>query len=206
MCYNKFEKGIVMNNIKQVNQIVRFGDIKRVEREGNIPNFEQIEVSGADILAKSNNVTKLKECLIQLLLNVADEYYQLSYTKEEDIKRKVSLLVDIEELVKTIGRLDNRSWESMWHKAKMSSMQSFAMYARVGEPNLKGCVIEYITYKNYDDLCCIETAVFDELKKLNMDYIKFQNKRKLRQNNQGRFRDGYYLKSIEYANIQEQSK
>ena len=116
------------------------------------------------------------------------------------------MLVDIEEIVKTIGRMDNKSWEIIWHKAKMGSMIGFARYARVGKPNLQGCVLEYLTYNNFDDLCYIETALFDELRKLKQDYSKFLDKRMRREKVNGGFREGYYLKSIEYIDNQQYNK
>ena len=195
-----------MDNIKEINKLVRFGDIKRVEREGSVAHYEQIEVSAVDIKSKSDNAKRLKEELKQLLPDIATKYYALSYDKEEDVKKKIDLLVDIEEIVKTSARLMDKGWEAVWQKAKMGSMQIFARYARAGEPNLKGCITEYVTYGNYDDLCYIETALFEELKQLNFDYVKFQNKRKTKAKNHGPFREGYILKSIEYVNTQEQNQ
>ena len=195
-----------MESIKQINKLVRFGDIQRIEREGNVANFEQIEVTSADIKAKADNVKRLKEELKQLLPDIATKYYALSYDKEEDVKKKVDLLVDVEEIVKTSAKLMNKGWEAVWQKAKMGDMQIFARYARAGEPNLKGCITEYITYGNYDDLCYIETALFEELKALNVNYIKFQDKRKRKKKSYGGFKDGYILKSIEYVNTQAQNQ
>ncbi len=195
-----------MGDIKEINKLVRLGDIKRIEREGNVVGYEQIEVNSVDIRSKSDNAKRLKEELKKLLPDIAEKYYSLSYDKEEDVKKKIDLLVDIEEIVKTSAKLMNKGWEAVWQKAKTGSMQVFARYAPGAEPNLRGCINEYVKYNNYDDLCYIETALFDELKKLNFNYIKFQDKRTAKKKSQGAFQDGYYLKSIEYVNTQEQSK
>lgn len=193
-----------MKNIKEINKIVRLGDIKRIERAGNIAHYEQIEVTSADIATKSEKVGELKEQLVKLLFYIGMEYSNLSYDKENDIKKKIDLLVDIEEIIKTIGRLDGKGWEAVWHQAKMSSMQGFARYSRIGLPDLRGCITEYWAYDDYDDLCYIESALFNELKKLNVDYIKFQDKRMLKKKSLGGFRDGYVLKGIEYVDTQGQ--
>ena len=195
-----------MENIKQVNKLVRFGDIKRIQNEGNIADYDKIEVSSVDIRCKSDNAKRLKEELKKLLPELAEKYYALSYDKEEDIKKKIDLLVDIEEIVKTSTNLMNKGWEGVWQKAKMGSMKVFARYAPGAEPNLRGCITEYVKFNNYDDLCYIETALFEELKQLNYNYIKFQDKRTAKKKSQGSLKDGYFLKSIEYVNIQEQSK
>jgi hypothetical protein len=195
-----------MGKVNQINRLVRFAEIKRIQNEGNIADYEQIEVSAGDIGAKADNAKRLREELKQLLPDIATKYYALSCDKEEDVKKKVDLLVDIEEIVKTSAKLMNKDWSLVYDKAKMGSMQVFARYARVGEPNLKGCITEYVTYGNYDDLCYIETALFEELKQLNVAYIKFQDKRKNKAKNHGSLREGYYLKSIEYVDIQQQTK
>ena len=195
-----------MEEVNQINRLVRFGEIKRIQNDGNVANYEQLNVTSVDIDAKTDNANRLKEELQKLLPILADRYYQLPYDTDEDVKKKINLLIDIEECVKIIGRIDKKGWQKLWERAKTLSMNSFAMRALVGEPNLKGCVAEYMAYGTFDDLCFIETALFDELKTLNIDYIKFQNRRIAKTKSQGSIRDGYYLKTIEYIDTKEQNQ
>ena len=68
-----------MKSVNQIDKIVRFGDIKSIEKQGNIANYERIEVSSIDIAKKSDNAKKLKELLKQTLSGITDKYQQLSY-------------------------------------------------------------------------------------------------------------------------------
>ncbi len=190
----------------KIDRIVRLKDIKRLEQSGKVVDYEQIEVTSIDIAKKTDKALQLKELLKQTLIGLVDKYYTLS-CEEQDRDKKIDILVDIEEIIKTIGRLDDIGWETVWTRAKMGNKQTFLQHARQAKTaDLRGTVAEYMAYGDYDDLCYIETALFDELKTLKMDYIKFQDKRKRKNKSQGRFRDGYYLKSIEYNNTQEQTK
>ena len=191
----------------KVDKIVRLGEIKRIEREGKIANFEQIEVTSIDIAKKTDKALQLKGLLMQTMLGWVDKYCSIQYITEEDRDKKVDILVEVEEIIKTIGTLDGIGWESLYNRAKMGNAQTFLQHARQAKTaDLRGTVDEYMTYGDHDDLCYVEMALIEELKKLKIEYIKFLNKRVRKNKSQGTFRAGYYLKSIEYNNTQEQTK
>lgn len=200
--------GGFMNKVK-MEKLVRSGYIKQIEKAGDIANYDIIEVSSQDIVSKSENALKLQGKLKELLATLVDEYTAIPFNDSEaQDKQKLDILVDIEEVIKTIARLRNVSWQDLWERAKISTMISFNRYSRVGEPTLKGCVKEFLEFNNISDLSYVEMALFEELKKFNSNfgsfYLKFQQKRTTKKKAQGGYREGYYLKSIEYTANDEQ--
>ena len=188
----------------KVDRIVRLKDIKRLEQSGKVVDYEQIEVTSIDIAKKTDKALQLKELLKQTMLYLVDKYYALDCNSEEDRDKKLDILIDIEEIIKTIGMVEGASWEGLYTRAKMGNAQTFLKHARQAKTaDLRGTVEEYITYGDYDDLCYTEMALFEELKQLKSEYIKLLNKRVRKNKSQGTFRAGYYLKSIEYADKQE---
>jgi len=199
-----------MKKIEVVESLVRAGEIASIEKSGAIAHYDIIELTRDDITKQTKDAIKYEIALKNLLMKKASQYMQIAGdTSEEKMRQKLDLLVDIEEIVKTIGWYKEINWQTIWNQAKIGSMIGFSKYARVGEPNLKGCVKEYLTFNNIDDLCYVETALFEELKKINSNYgvfyLKFQDKRKLKKKKLGSYKAGYYLKSIEYVNTQEQN-
>jgi len=192
-----------MNKVN-VNRIVRIGEIKRLESKGYNVEYDIIEVAKQDIVEKNEKAKLLHQNLKELLLHCAIKYNQMPFSdNEEDKKRKLDALIDLEQVIKTIAWISNKSWQDVWDRAKLGTMQGFKRHARVGEPNLMGCVKEYLQFEDIEDLSYIETALFDELKRFNsnpMFYIKFQNKVKAKKKAQGGYKSGYYLKSYEAIN------
>ena len=192
-----------MNKVK-IESIVRSGYINQIEKAGDVANYEIIEVSSQDIVSKSENAIKLENKLKELLLSLVDKYNSIPFDESDVLnKQKLDLLVDIEEVIKTIARVRNVSWQDLWERAKISTMITFKKYSRIGEPTLKGCVEEFLAFNNISDLSYVEMALFEELKKFNSNfgvfYLKFQDKRTAKKKAQGGYREGYYLKSIEHT-------
>lgn len=192
----------------EVNSLVRAGEIKRLEDKGAVAEYEVFEFTRQDITDKTETAVKYYESLKQLLEIKTKQYIECGMETDEDENKKLNLLIDIEELLYTFAWYNDVSWVDVWNRAKLGSMQTFKKYARVGEPNFAGCVKEYLTYGDVDDLSYIETALFDELKKFSASpsfYFKFQDRRKAKKNRLGGYKAGHYLKSIEYTNIQGQN-
>lgn len=193
----------------EVNSLVRAGEIKHLEDKGAVAEYEVFEFTRQDIIDKNEMAVKYYESLKQLLEIKTKQYVEYGMETDEEENKKLNLLLDIEELVYTFAWYNDVSWVDVWNRAKLGSMNTFAKYSRIGEPNFAGCVKEYLTFEDKDDLSYIETALFDELKKFSKSssfYFKFQDRRKLKKNRLGGYKAGYYLKSIEYANIQGQNK
>jgi hypothetical protein len=193
----------------EVNSLVRAGEIKHLEDKGVVAEYEVFEFTRQDIIDKTEIAVKYYDSLKQLLEIKTKQYVESGMETDEQENKKLNLLIDIEELVYTFAWYNEVSWVDVWNRAKLGSMNTFAKYARVGEPTFAGCVKEYLTFEDKDDLSYIETALFDELKKFSASpsfYFKFQDIRKAKKNRLGGYKAGHYLKSIEYANIQGQNK
>ena len=196
-----------MKNIEIVNKLVRPYDIEKIENKGGVVTCDAVEVSKEDISKNRKNVKQLRKWLQALLYSTVNDYDKLSYDKVTHCKKKVAMLVDIEDIVKTIGTLDGYTWKSIWEQAKMSTLHGMIKSSRIGEPNLQGCVAEYLRCGQFEDLCYIETALMEELKKFNAEYGKFyvrlQKRRIMKNKTKGGFMDGYYLRSVEYSQAEE---
>ena len=180
---------------KIIDKVVRLEEIERLEKEGARPNYEIIKVSSDDISRKNNNAQQLKEILKKQLPELADNYEGLSYDTQKDIKQKVELLVDVEELVRVIGRMDNIGWQHIWETAK------HLRYECGEKTNLKEFITNYIADSKLKNLCFVETAVINELNKMKFDQILFM-KRCEKKRKKG-YREGYYLKSMELVETDE---
>lgn len=191
----------------KIDSLVRAGEIKKLEGDGNIVDYEVIEFTRDDITNKTDMAVRYYDHLKRLLQQKVDQYSSLGMNSDGEINKKLSILVDIEEIVYTIAWFNELSWQDIWTSGKVATMASFKRYARVGEPNISGCVKEYLTFGATDDLCFIETALFDELKKFSKNpnfYIKFQDKRAQKKKRLGSYKAGNILKSVEYVNCDKQ--
>ncbi|MBO5909887.1 MAG: hypothetical protein J6Q15_00100, partial [Clostridia bacterium] len=126
--------------------------------------------------------------------------------KKKEQKAKLDLLVDIEEVILTLARVHEMEPKILVNHAKTSSMEVFKQIARVGKPTLLGCAREFITFDEVEDLIYVETALMQELSKINPDpnfYDKFETKRTNKKSNFGGYKNGNFLHSIEYVNNKE---
>jgi len=151
----------------------------------------------SNIKLKIELLETVEDKMEQYLPKIATKFKKLNRSHEKYIEQKVELLVDVEELVKIIGRMDNVGWQSIWETAK------HLRYGLDGELNLKENVTNYMADSKLKNLCLIQNSVFNELNKMNFDYIAFQDKRMNKRKRQGGYREGYRLISFELVETNE---
>lgn len=92
-------------------------------------------------------------------------------------------LLDIEELVKCIVSHKKVNWEEFWVNAKIMRAKH----------NIGNTISEYEQDPNIQKLMFIQSAIFQELKKLKIDYVKFIKDRVSKRSRRGGFNTGHSI-------------
>jgi len=188
------------NNVKQIEELWESEDVKNLidnHAKHFTKNYERLSNNPQNSIAlKIQLLEIIEDKMEQYLPKVATKFRKLKRANKKHVEQKLELLVDVEELVRIIGRMDNIAWQYIWETGKH-------LIHECGEKaNLKEFVSNYIADSELINLCFVETAVINELIEMNFDQILFMEMCK-KKRKKG-FREGYYLKSFDIVETKEE--
>lgn len=185
----------------KVNKLVRDKQIRLLEKSKSNPKYTVL--NGSKKTAKLNKLVKSAIDKYTVLSDKAKTVQDKDFDIK-DCKERIRCLVEIEELIKSIGENNSIEWRDLWREAKLSVPikplnEYIDNYLKAYKARMsKSSYIEHLRY--------IESSLFEELKKYSLEYgkfyVNFQNRRVNLKKSKGGYAEGYYLYSFE-TNLQE---